>query len=123
MVITNSGLEQAKEFALDYFDNFLYMAIGDSNTSESPTLSSLGNELVRDPSDIIVKDLGNDTYDFECSFELSDGAGSTIREAGIFDASSSGNMGFRKVLPIEVNKTSSFELVIKLRVTITAENG
>ena len=123
MTITNFGLDKAREFALDYFDKYTHMAIGSSNTPELPTSTTLGTEEVRDPIDLQVKDVGLGVYDFTATFELSDAAGDTIREAGIFDSSSGGELGFRKVLPIEISKTSNQQIEITLRVSVSVINA
>lgn len=123
MVVTSTGLNNAKSSALNFFDNFTYMGIGTSNKVENPSDTTMGNEVVRDLIDEVTKSLGPGTYDFECSFELSDASGQTLREVAIFDASTGGNMGIRKILPVQVNKTDDEELVIKLRVSVNTENG
>lgn len=122
MVIVSSGLDQAEEFALDYFDSMTFMAIGDDNNAEIPSDTALGNELLRDPIDVKVKDLGNGTYDFTATFELSDAAGETIREVAIFDAGVGGTMGMRKILPIEISKTANQQIEITVRIGVTASN-
>jgi len=123
MTIVDTGLNTAKTSALNHFDNASHMAIGSGTAIENPTDTALDNELVRSAIDTATKDIGAGTYELEIIFRLSDGAGSTITEVGVFDASSGGNMLVREKLSSSVAKTSDFQLIVGVRVTVSASNS
>lgn len=123
MTIIEPGLNAAETFALNHFDSFSHIAVGDSNVGAVVTDTALNSEVFRNALNQAVKDSGLGTYFFEIKIGLTEGNGFTIKEIGVFDAASSGNMATRDILPIEVAKTSEFVLEIGVTITVTAENS
>jgi hypothetical protein len=109
--------------ALNQLDTYIYGAIGDDNTTPTINDTTLSNETVRKALDTLVKNQGAGTYRFDLRIALTEGNGTTIREVGIFDANSGGNMALRNLLVNEVAKTSDKEVIISMQVTITTEDN
>lgn len=123
MTIEDTGLDSAETFALNHFDIFSHIAVGDSSIGAVVTDTALNSEVFRNTLNQAIKDTGAGTYFFEIKIGLTEGNGFTIKEVGVFDAPSAGNMGTRDILPVFVEKTSEFVLEIGVTITVTAENG
>jgi len=121
MVTSNTILTTIKGSALDAFDAYTHIAVGDDNTTPTASDTALGNEVLRKTFEESVKNLGAGTYLFEIRVALTEANGSTIKEIAVFDAASGGNLATRN-LTQEVVKTSDKEVVIDVQVTITANN-
>lgn len=122
MVITTTTLNAIRDAAIDYInDNFTHIAVGDNNTTPSPSDTALGNEFLRKtfqetdtltPGQIILS----------MRISTTEGNGNTIKEVGVFDAGAGGNMATRN-LTTEYAKTSSKEVWIDVTIVATALNG
>ena len=124
MVVPSTQLSDIKSNALDAFDVFDWIAIGDDNTTPVVGDTALGNELLRKPLDVsAIKNLGAGTYRFQMRVALTELNSSTLKEIGIFDqATLGGSMGTHDLLTVEVAKTSDKEVIVIVQVTITASN-
>ena len=101
-LIVNIGRETiSKLFNGLVIDAFKYLAVGSSSTAESNTQTSLISEITS-PSGM-ARGLANCSYNnytaiLEKIFTNDGSSNITVREAGIFNASSSGQMFSRKVM-------------------------
>ena len=91
-----------------------YMAVGSSNTAATTSQTDLGAELGRVVLDSTTRT--TNTIAYVATFPAGTGTG-TLTEAGIFNASSSGNMLCRTNFN-DVNKASGDTMVITWNVTI-----
>ena len=91
-----------------------YMAVGSSNTAATTSQTALGTELGRVVLDSTTRT--TNTIAYVATFPAGTGTG-TLTEAGIFNASSSGNMLCRTNFN-DVNKASGDTMVITWNVTI-----
>lgn len=123
MTIIQAGLDASETFALNHFDSFSHIAVGDSDIGAIVTDTALNSEVFRNALNQAIKNTGAGTYFFEIKIGLTESNGFTIKEVGVFDAASAGNMATRDILPIEVAKTSDFVLEIGVTITVTAENA
>ena len=122
MVVSNTILDAIKTNALDQFDSYTHIAVGDDNTAATAADTALGNEFFREAFIDSVKDTGAATYTFSIQLGLTEGNGNTLREVGVFDAAAAGNMALRTVLPTEFAKTADKEVWIDVAVSIAAKN-
>ena len=123
MTIAQPGLDASESFALNHFDLFSHIAVGDGDVGAVVTDTALNSEVFRNALNQAVKNTGAGTYFFEIKIGLTEANGFTIKEIGVFDAASAGNMATKDLLPIQVAKTSNFVLEIGVTVTITSENN
>ena len=93
---------------------FSHMAIGDSNTAALASQTALGSELGRVTLDSSTRTAN--TIGYAATFPAGTGTG-VITEAGVFNASSSGNMLCRTNFNA-VNKAAGDTIVISWNVTI-----
>jgi hypothetical protein len=94
-----------------------HMAIGTGSTAAAAGNTALGNELDRNSLSTAGGTVSGATITFECTWAAGDGTGA-ITEAGIFDASSGGDMLARTVFAV-VNKGSSDVMTISWVVTVS----
>lgn len=99
-VITNTGLEYIAKNTNGVADNeFIYMALGTGSTAASATNTTLGAEntlygSARKQATCTYSSTGIATWNAQFSFT----GAVTVREVGIFDSSSGGNLLYRRVL-------------------------
>jgi hypothetical protein len=122
MVITTEGLDLMKASALNTLDNMDYVAFGSGTTAESSSQTALATEEIRVALDSATKDTALGTYDFSGRLSLSQ-ANTTLTEFGLFDASSSGNMGARVLLDSSFTKTADDEVLVVYRVSVGVTNS
>jgi hypothetical protein len=91
-----------------------HMAVGSSNTAATTSQTTLGTELGRVVLDTTTRAANTITY--IATFPAGTGTGS-LTEAGILNASSSGNLLCRTVFGI-VTKTASDTVIITWNVTV-----
>jgi len=96
---------------------FGYMAVGTGTTAVVAGDTTLETELDRNAMTVSGGTATNNTIEFETVWNSGDGTGA-ITEAGIFNASSSGDMLARTTFSA-VNKSSSDILTITWTVTIS----
>ena len=116
-------LDTADTKALDGFDTITHMAFGDGNSTPDTGQLGLDNELLRTILVNTDKDIVTNEYEFVGRVPITQLNSATIREVGLFDAASGGNMGGRALTPVEVTKTSDDEILIKLRVRVNTINN
>jgi hypothetical protein len=94
---------------------FPYLAVGDDGTSPASGDSSLVNEVERIALDDSNNEYTHDTAAVEISGTWTFGtsqANTTLREAGLFSASSGGVMFNRTLIDPAISKSSSEELTV-----------
>jgi len=91
-----------------------HMAVGTSNTAATTSQTALGTELARVVLDSTVR--ASNTVTYVATFPAGTGTGA-LTEAGILNASSSGNMLCRTVFGV-VTKASGDTVVITWNVTV-----
>jgi len=121
MAVTNTIIDQVKQDILDRFDIFTHIAVGSDGTSDSPSDTALGNEVLRKTFTEYNKDTLNFTYLWSIQLALTEANGYTLQEVGIFDDASGGNLGIRKTFTA-IEKTSDKEVWIDLQLNIEVEN-
>lgn len=120
MAITNiTGISND---LINYLDNFSHIAIGDNGTAPSVGNTSLLSEQFRELISETAKDLSAGEYIFTMRLGSVDAVGVTIREVGIFDANTGGNMGIRETVE-EYAKTSSDDIWIDVFVEVQTNNN
>ena len=124
MVITTIGLEVGNDSGLNIFDTVTHIGFGTGTTLPTIGNTALVTEIGSRLAVTGTKDDANDSYDFEVRVPLGDYNSSTITEIGLFDASTSGNMFMRELIPDSgYAKTSNDEYVFTLRVKVVSVNG
>ncbi len=118
-IITNVGLEYIAKLingiVTNYFD---YLALGTGSTTESATDTALEAEV---SAGGLARALATLSYeaDYKAKFEKTwtyTGSGITIKEWGLFDAASSGNMAARQVISNQVLAIND-TLTLTVRIT------
>lgn len=121
--VPSGTLNEIKNSSLAVFDDLIQMGFGDDSTPTSTSDTTLGNELLRKAFDeASVKNEGQGTYDFSGALGLTELNGNTLRETGIFNASSGGDMRLRALFPTEVIKTADKDLSVGIRLTVEVVN-
>ena len=116
-------LNIANTEALDVFDSVTHMAFGDDNTTPIEGNMALGNELLRVSLESSTKDTGTNSYTFVGRIPLPQLNSSTIREVGLFTASSGGTMACRILSPVDVTKTSDDEILYTIELKVNTINN
>lgn len=93
-----------------------HISFGTGTTGETEDDTELDTEYVRKVIERIDDTIDNKIVIY-CTLDTSEG-NTTIREFGLHDASSGGNMHLREVLPVAYTKTSSVEIRLILSVTL-----
>lgn len=116
-LITNVGRNMVRDARLGEIS---HMAVGTSQTEPTVSDTTLGNEVYRD----LLTQTDRDTdYEVEYGFYIPSAKanGNTLREAGLFTASSDGDM-FAKIDFDAVDKTPQTNLQISWTISITANS-
>ncbi len=122
MTLTTSLISATRAEVKSLLDNILtHAAVGTSDTTPSAGQTSLGAEVHRNPR--VGVDKTNPSVIVTSMELLSTQANSnTIREAGWFNAASSGTMWQRNLVN-PINKTSDVQLFLDTQFTITITQG
>ena len=94
-----------------------HMALGTGSTAVNQSDAALGSELDRNALSVAGGTVKNNTITFESTWAAGDGTGA-IKEAGIFDASTGGDMLARTVFDV-VNKGANDSMTITWTVTVS----
>lgn len=92
-----------------------HLAWGDDNTAPTEDDTTLGNELIINAKDTAL--LTGTTIEINGNLSTTDLVGSTIKEVGLFNASSEGALFMRNIFA-EIEKTSGFEVDTSFIITI-----
>ena len=94
-----------------------HMAIGTGTTAAAAGDTALGTELDRNALTVSGGTVSTNTIQYACTWAAGDGTGA-ITEAGIFDASSAGDMLARTVFAV-VNKGAADSMTITWTITVS----
>jgi hypothetical protein len=94
-----------------------HMAIGTGTTAAAAGDTALGTELDRNALTTSGGTVTSNTIQYACTWAAGDGTGA-VTEAGIFDASTSGDMLARTVFSV-VNKGASDSMTITWTITVS----
>lgn len=96
-----------------------YVAIGTDDTAEDASQTALGNEVedrAEGTSSRVTTSVANDTYQVIGTITAT--GTRAVEEAGLFDASTSGNMLLRAVFAtVNLSSGDSLQLTLKLQFT------
>lgn len=120
-LVVNAGLNQLREMMFDSVSPtaltlYTHIAIGSGATAAALTDTALVSELARRAFDNYTAG-GTGVATVDVTVPAGTGTGA-ITEAGIFDASSGGNM-FNRVVFTSVNKTASDALKVSFTITFS----
>lgn len=118
MGTTQTILDNVQTVSLAEVSDGSHIGFGTGVTSETPSQTTLVTEIIRKALDEAVI-AGAGTVDFSATLGLTEGNSNTYAEVGLFNAASSGTMYARKLLSTTVAKTSSIELSVGMRITVT----
>lgn len=117
----NLVVTAGKEWVADRMANantvMTHMAIGTGTTAAAAGDTALVTELDRNTLTTSGGTVSNNTIQYACTWAAGDGTGA-ITEAGIFDASSGGDMLARTVFSV-VNKGPADALTITWTITVS----
>jgi len=119
--ITNTGLEYISKILNGLADNeFTYIALGTDSTAEATSNTSLGAEnttLGAARKQATCTYISPGTASFNVLFSFSGNV--TVREIGIFDAASGGNLLYRRVVAANRNYSDGDAAEFTVTIPIT----
>jgi len=115
----NLVVTAGKEWVADRMNNantvMTHMAVGTGTTAAAAGDTALGTQLDRNA--LTSTTVTNNTIEYSCTWAAGDGTGA-ITEAGIFDASTGGDMLARTVFSV-VNKGAADSMTITWTITVS----
>ena len=115
----NLVVTAGKEWVADRMNNantvMTHMAVGTGTTAAAAGDTALGTQL--DRNTLTSTTVTNNTIEYACPWAAGDGTGA-ITEAGIFDASTGGDMLARTVFSV-VNKGAADSMTITWTITVS----
>ena len=115
----NLVVTAGKEWVADRMNNantvMTHMAVGTGTTAAAAGDTALGTQL--DRNTLTSTTVTNNTIQYACTWAAGDGTGA-ITEAGIFDASTGGDMLARTVFSV-VNKGAADSMTITWTITVS----
>jgi hypothetical protein len=115
----NLVVTAGKEWVADRMNNantvMTHMAVGTGTTAAAAGDTALGTQLDRNA--LTSTTVTNNTIEYACTWAAGDGTGA-ITEAGIFDASTGGDMLARTVFSV-VNKGADDSMTITWTITVS----
>ena len=115
----NLVVTAGKEWVADRMNNantvMTHMAVGTGTTAAAAGDTALGTQL--DRNTLTSTTVTNNTIEYACTWAAGDGTGA-ITEAGIFDASTGGDMLARTVFSV-VNKGVADSMTITWTITVS----
>lgn len=94
-----------------------HFAIGTGSVAESESDTTMTTETFRKAIQTATVDVVDLEIDIECFLGVSEGNG-TIREWGLFDAATGGNMHVHEVMAQDETKTDSMEMLCDIIIEI-----
>tara|TARA_Y100000310_G_C20685829_1_gene818907 strand:+ start:3407 stop:3757 length:351 start_codon:yes stop_codon:yes gene_type:complete len=91
-----------------------HTAVGDDDTLPTESDTSLGNEIFRKSASTSVS---GQTAEFEMTLLTTDLVGSTIKEMGLLNASSGGDL-FVRTVNADIDKTANFEVRLVTQIKV-----
>jgi len=115
----NLVVTAGKEWVADRMNNantvMTHMAVGTGTTAAAAGDTALGTQL--DRNTLTSTTVTNNTIEYACTWAAGDGTGA-ITEAGIFDASTGGDMLARTMFSV-VNKGAADSMTITWTITVS----
>ena len=115
----NLVVTAGKNWVADRMNNantvMTHMAVGTGTTAAAAGNTALGTQL--DRNTLTSTTVTNNTIEYACTWAAGDGTGA-ITEAGIFDASTGGDMLARTVFSV-VNKGAADSMTITWTITVS----
>jgi len=111
--------EGAKTRVKDHLKlTYLYMGLGAGGDSTNPNATDLDSPLNAARVSVVAAESGTSSIDYKGTFDGSNFTGQTIKEVGIFDALTGGNMlsrvNYAGIGP--VTATDTFDIIITMEV-------
>ena len=116
-LVVSVGKEWVADRMADANTVMTHMAIGTGTTAAAAGDTALGTELDRNALTVSGGTVSTNTIQYACTWAAGDGTGA-ITEAGIFDASSAGDMLARTVFDV-VNKGAADSMTITWTITVS----
>lgn len=123
MVITDSGLDEAKRQQLDVFDIITHAGFGTGSGTAKSTNTALTTETFRELIVDSVKTVSTGIYDITIRVPITQGNSTILTELGFFNQSSGGTMCGRLLFDNTFTKTSDDEYVSTLRIKAQPSNN
>ena len=119
-MIVNDGLDLIRDWIGNFsVDQPSHMAIGTDNTAASATDTSLGSEVLRKA--LATSQQGNTgVVTVKMAVLSTEANGQSLKEVGVFNASSGGTM-LNRIVHTQIDKTSSFEQRYQIEFTVTGD--
>jgi len=117
MTIVQTGVDAVKQIVLDHFDTFNYGAIGTGSTTALSSDTILETETFRELVYSTNKLLSEGVYIFTIYLTTIEG-NVLIKEIGIFDANTGGNIALRNNIGTDYTKLSSEEIRIQVAINV-----
>jgi hypothetical protein len=116
MVFTNTGANEIRDWLAGSVATApAYVAVGDTNTAETKSDTTLANELVRDTID--TTSTANKEITYEWTLLSTEQNGNNIKEVGLFNDPTTGDM-FSRAIHATIAKTAAIEVRYRIRVRI-----
>ena len=120
-MITDTLLDEMKDAALDRMQSeFTYIAVGTDDTTPTETDTTLGNEVLRKERQEYSRDDTNGKITVSMWILSTEANSNDLKEVGVFDASSGGNMFSRNTFNT-ISKNNNIELWIDLEFTVSVD--
>ena len=116
-LVVTSGKEWVAKRMAGQDSNMTHMAIGTGTTAAADADTTLGTEIERNAMTVSGGTVSTNTIEYACTWAAGDGTGA-ITEAGIFDASTGGDMLARTVFSV-VNKGAADSMTITWTITVS----
>lgn len=114
-LVVTAGKEWVADRMNDVNTVMTHMAVGTGTTAAAAGDTALGTQLDRNA--LTSTTVTNNTIEYACTWAAGDGTGA-LTEAGIFDASTGGDMLARTVFSV-VNKGASDSMTITWTITVS----
>jgi hypothetical protein len=116
-LVVTAGKEWVADRMADANTVMTHMAIGTGSTAAAAGDTALGTQTDRNALTVSGGTVSTNTIQYACTWAAGDGTGA-ITEAGIFDASSGGDMLARTVFSV-VNKGAQDSMTITWTITVS----
>jgi len=121
-IATNTFMNLARSNLISNLGTTLtHIGVGDSDTTPIQSNTALGNETYKDALFTTPTKTTN-SISFSLFLDTTENNGNDIKETGIFDAASGGNL-YNHALTNVISKTNSVEAFIEVKVNINVENS
>jgi len=121
MTLTTTTIDEIKDAVLDRMESkFAYIAVGTDDTTPSSSDTALGNEVLRKSRQEYLRDDTNGKITVSMWILSTEANGNDLKEVGVFDTSSGGNLYSRNVFNT-LTKNNNIEVWIDVEFTTTVQ--